>query len=99
MTVKVLIHEGFIYRIAHIIVGHMYKLRQWRQVLKLYFPKYIDKVVIIEIKQTCHTVRLHYEDISNISFYFYQRGTGPKYGSGVPCLSLKKSLVLDKLIL
>jgi hypothetical protein len=23
----------------------------------------------------------------------------PKYGSGVPCLSLKKSLVLDKLIL
>ena len=25
-------------------------------VVKLYFPKYIDKVVIIEIKQTCHTV-------------------------------------------
>jgi hypothetical protein len=34
-----------------------------RQVVKLYFPKYIDKVVIIEIKQTCHTVWLHWEDI------------------------------------
>ena len=30
--------------------------------------------------------------LPHISFYFYQRGTGPKYGSGVPCLSLKKSL-------
>jgi hypothetical protein len=29
---------------------------------------YIDKVVIIEIKQTCHTVWLHWEDIS-ICFY------------------------------
>ena len=28
----------------------MYKLRHGRQVVKLYFPKYIDKVVIIEIK-------------------------------------------------
>ena len=46
----------------------MYKLRQWRQVVKLYFPKYIDKVVIIEIKQTCHTVWLHYEDISMFLF-------------------------------
>ena len=26
----------------------MHKLRQWWQVVKLYFPKYIDKVVIIE---------------------------------------------------
>jgi hypothetical protein len=32
--------------------------------VKLYFPKYIDKVVLIEIKQTCHTVWLHWEDIS-----------------------------------
>jgi hypothetical protein len=35
--------------------------------VKLYFPnlpEYIDKVVIIEIKQTCHTVWLHWEDIS-----------------------------------
>jgi hypothetical protein len=31
--------------------------------VKLYFPKYIDKVVIIEIKQTCHTVWLHWEHI------------------------------------
>jgi hypothetical protein len=23
--------------------------------------------------------------LPHISFYFYQRGTGPKYGSGVPC--------------
>jgi hypothetical protein len=30
--------------------------------------------------------------LHHISFYFYQRGTGPKYGSGVPCLPLKKSL-------
>jgi hypothetical protein len=30
--------------------------------------------------------------LPHISFYFYQRATGPKYGSGVPCLSLKKSL-------
>ena len=30
--------------------------------------------------------------LPHISFYFYQRGTGPKYGSGVPCLPLKKSL-------
>ena len=37
--------------------------------------------------------------LPHISFYFYQRGTGPKYGSGVPCLPLKKRLVLDKLIL
>ena len=49
----------------------MYKLRQWRQVVKLYFPKmYIDKVVIIEIKQTCHTIWLHWEDIS-ICFYLF----------------------------
>ena len=32
--------------------------------MKLYFPKYIDKVVIIEIKQTYHTVWLHWGDIS-----------------------------------
>ena len=34
---------------------HMYKLRHGRQVVNLYFPKYIDKVhvVFIEIKQTC----------------------------------------------
>ena len=40
--------------------------------MKLYFPKakYIDKVVIIEIKQTYHTVWLHYEDIS-ICFYLF----------------------------
>ena len=36
--------------------------------MKLYFPKYIDKVVIIEIKQTCHTVWLHWEDISMFLF-------------------------------
>ena len=33
-------------------------------------PPCIDKVVIIEIKQTCHTVWLHYEDIS-ICFYLF----------------------------
>ena len=38
--------------------------------MKLYFPKYIDKVVIIEIKQTCHTVWLQWEDIS-ICFYLF----------------------------
>jgi hypothetical protein len=38
--------------------------------VKLYFPKYIDKVVIIEIKQTCHTVWLHWENIS-ICFYLF----------------------------
>ena len=54
----------------YIIVGHMYKLRHGRQVVKLYFPKYIDKVVIIEIKQTCHTVWLHWKDIS-ICFYLF----------------------------
>ena len=40
-----------------------------------------------------------YRHLPHISFYFYQRGTGPKYGSGVPRLPLKKRLVLDKLIL
>jgi hypothetical protein len=42
---------------------------------------------------------LSHRHLPHISFYFYQRGTGPKYGSGVPCLPLKKRLVLDKLIL
>ena len=37
---------------------------------KNHFTKYIDKVVIIEIKQTCHTVWLHWEDIS-ICFYLF----------------------------
>jgi hypothetical protein len=40
--------------------------------VKLYFPKYIDKVVIIEIKQTCHTVWLHWEDISICFYLFYK---------------------------
>jgi hypothetical protein len=26
------------------------------------------------------------------------KGTGPKYGSGVPCLPLKKRLVLEEVI-
>jgi hypothetical protein len=36
----------------------MYKLRHGRQVVKLYFPKYIDKVVIITL------VILEVEDIT-----------------------------------
>ena len=35
---------------------------------------------------------LSHRHLPHISFYFYQRGTGPKYGSGVPSLPLKKSL-------
>jgi hypothetical protein len=49
-------------------------------------------MVLLSIK----VISFSHRHLPHISFYFYQRGTGPKYGSGVPCLPLKKRVLIDE---
>ena len=57
------------------------EIRHGRQVVKWYFPKYIDKVVIIEIKQTCHTVLVTLGGYFNMFLFVLKTFSGWRNGA------------------